>query len=104
MKVVDLRITKDLGYLAVSSPILEHPHPFSFGTSGERGHNMLLGDVPAHSRGTTFDPVRTAAKHRPASRKFRLDESAVDQVDEERRLRFFTEIYRNRMHERRRVS
>lgn len=46
---------------------------------------MFLGGVPAQrSRGTTFDPIRTIAKHRPASRKFRLDENRVDQVNEEK--------------------
>lgn len=55
---------------------------------------MFLGGVPAQRSRGTFDPIRTAAKHRPASRKFRLDENRVDQVNEEKRSRLFAEIYR----------
>lgn len=55
---------------------------------------MFLGGVPAQrSRGTTFDLVRIAAKHRPALRKFRLDKSGVNK---EKRLRLF-EIYRKQI-------
>lgn len=51
---------------------------------------MFLGGVPAYSRGTTFDPARIAAKHRPASRKFQLDKSEVDRLDEENPGRDFS--------------
>lgn len=97
-KAVDLRITKDFGYLVVPAPVLELPRQLRSQPLDERGYNMFLGGLPAYSRGTTFDPTRIAPKHRPASRKFQLDGSEVDRFDEEKsQSRFFGEIYRKQI-------
>lgn len=95
---LELRKISDISDIVVPAPVLEHPRQLRSQPLDERGYNMFLGGLPAYSRGTTFDPTRIAAKHRPASRKFQLDGSEVDRFDEEKsQSRFFGEIYRKQI-------